>query len=164
MGTTKIITMFKRSYFLIFLPLILLLGKEVKTKEAKSRDPRLFYVSTTTSTTTVLTATICFMTTNAALTTACGKRKRRRFATEDLVPFDGEIDPARISDLEEVPDYDELVSNSKDLSEESKREGRVKFLVYWLTTTSLSTFLSYTNTWTIGSLVCTPSGYGMSEC
>ena len=79
----------------MFLPLVLFIKTAESTKDGKSRDPRLFYVSTTTSTTTVLTATICFMTTNAALTTACGKRKRRRFATEDLVPFDGEIDPAR---------------------------------------------------------------------
>merc|ERR1712115_449965 len=127
MGTTKIITMFKRSYFLIFLPLILLLGKEVKTKEAKSRDPRLFYVSTTTSTTTVLTATICFMTTNAALTTACGKR-RKRFANS-LVPLDGNIDPSRVSTLEgETDDYDSVITDSKNPVESDKRKGR--FLVY----------------------------------
>merc|ERR1712154_279988 len=149
MGTSICHTMSNRSHFIIFLPFLLFLGEVVSTKDAKTRDPRLFYVSTTTSTTTVLTATICFMTTNAALTTACGKRKRKRFANEELVPLDGQIDPSRISD-------------SKNPADDSKRGGR--FLVYWLTTTSLSTLLSYTATETIGSLVCTPSDYGMSEC
>ena len=85
--------MTKISHLLIFLPFILLLGRGEGTKDAKTRDPRLFYVSTTTSTTTVLTATICFMTTNAALTTACGKR-RKRFVNA-MVPLDGNIDPSR---------------------------------------------------------------------
>merc|ERR1719220_1240637 len=157
--------MINTSHILIFLPFILLIGQVEGTKEAKTRDPRLFYVSTTTSTTTLLTATICFMTTNAALTTACGKR-RKRFAN-DFVPLDGNIDPSRLSNIDvesvdEEADYDSVISDSKNSVEESKREGR--FLVYWLTTTSLSTFSSYTATWTIGSLVCTPSDYTMNEC
>ena len=42
------------------------------------------------------------------------------------------------------------------------REG--KFLVYWMTTTSITTITSYSSTFSLGSIHCTPSGYELSEC
>ena len=45
---------------------------------------------------------------------------------------------------------------------EGVREG--KFVLYWLTTTSTSTTTAYSTTYTIASLTCTPSGFGLSSC
>ena len=45
---------------------------------------------------------------------------------------------------------------------EDARAGR--FLVYWMTTTSVSTLTSYTTTLTVASLVCTPSNFDLSVC
>ena len=39
-----------------------------------------------------------------------------------------------------------------------------RFLVYWMTTTSLSTLTSYTTTLTVASLTCTPSAFELSLC
>ena len=57
---------------------------------------------------------------------------------------------------DEAPELD----TSKDV--DNKRDG--KFLVYWLTTTSLSTLTSFTRTVTIRSIKCTPSGYTNTLC
>merc|ERR1711994_1204695 len=65
-------------------------AKDVKAK--KSRDPRLFYVSTTSSTTTLLTQTICFM---SSTTLGTCKRKKRFTDVELQVPLDGAIQPSR---------------------------------------------------------------------
>merc|ERR1712038_2179564 len=134
-------------------------AKDVKAK--KSRDPRLFYVSTTSSTTTLLTQTICFMS-----STTLGTCKRKRFTDVELqVPLDGAIQPSRTQDLDDAvdkaaPEIAPEIQDSKDV--DTKRDAR--FLVYWLTTTSLSTLTSFTRTVTIGSLACTPSGYTLSVC
>ena len=39
---------------------------------------------------------------------------------------------------------------------DGSREGR--FLLYWITTTSISTSTSFTTTYSISSVVCTPAG------
>ena len=46
--------------------------------------------------------------------------------------------------------------------QEYEREG--KFLLYWMTTTTTSTFTTYTATTTLGALECTPSNFGISQC
>ena len=46
----------------------------------------------------------------------------------------------------------------------AEEEREAKFLVYWLTTTSVSTSFSYSTTSTLGSLSCTPSGFYLSVC
>merc|ERR1712223_1999367 len=115
-------------------------AKEVKAK--KSRDPRLIYVSTASSTTTLLTQTICFM----SSTTIKACKRKKRFTDVDVQKAAPEIAP-EIQDLKDV---------------DAKRDAR--FLVYWMTTTSLSTLTSFTRTVTIGSLACTPSGYTLSVC
>merc|ERR1711997_1001430 len=64
---------------------------------AKSREPKLFYVSYSSTTSTVSTASICYFTTNAAPTT-CGRRRRRMaFADDPINPTMTEdiIDPSR---------------------------------------------------------------------
>jgi hypothetical protein len=44
-------------------------------------------------------------------------------------------------------------------------DGRnARFLVYWMTTTSMSTLTSYTSTLTIASLSCTPSSFELLLC
>jgi len=41
---------------------------------------------------------------------------------------------------------------------------KARFLVYWMTTTSVSTLASYTATVTVGSLTCTPSNFALTLC
>merc|ERR1712241_1293795 len=139
------VRMVKMSQTLLLLPFLLCLGgvrgEEAEVEVKESRAPRLFYVSTTSSTTTIFTQTICYMST-ATAPVACGKRKKR------FSDLEGEE--------EEAPELD----TSKDV--DNKRDG--KFLVYWLTTTSLSTLTSFTRTVTIGSIKCTPSGYTNTLC
>merc|ERR1711936_72525 len=135
-------------------------GEEAEVEVKESRAPRLFYVSTTSSTTTIFTQTICYMST-ATAPVACGKRKKRFTDLDKQVSLDGAIEPFRTSDLEgEEEDEAPELDTSKDV--DNKRDG--KFLVYWLTTTSLSTLTSFTRTVTIGSIKCTPSGYTNTLC
>jgi len=128
--------------------------------QPKKRDPKLFYVSTTTTTSTWFGSTICFASTTTTLGT-CGKRKRRAINLSDSDPdYTPKIEPSALSDeaednLEDSP----LVEPSQD---ENGRKGR--FLVYWMTTTSVSTSSSYTTTLTVASLTCTPSSFAFSLC
>merc|ERR1712002_1066317 len=106
------------------------------------RKPRLFYVSTSSTITTVSTASICYMT--SAMPdppVTCGRKKR-------MITEDGETES--------------VVQPSKsDLETDSiEREGR--FLVYWITTTSISYSTSYTTTYSVSSVGCTP--YGANVC
>ena len=59
------------------------LATAAEAQQAKKRDPKLFYVSTTTTTSTWFGSTICFASTTTSLGT-CGKRKRRNI---DLSEF-----------------------------------------------------------------------------
>merc|ERR550525_82179 len=126
----------------------------------KKRDPKLFYVSTTTTTSTWYGSTICFASTTTSLGT-CGRRKRRAVSISDLDPkYAAKIQPSSISDDEEdIFEESALVEPSK---ENDSRKGR--FLVYWMTTTSVSTSSSYTTTLTVASLTCTPSSFAFSLC
>merc|ERR1719410_3337648 len=125
----------------------------------KKRDPKLFYVSTTTTTSTWYGSTICFASTTTSLGT-CG-RKRRAVSISDLDPeYAAKIQPSSISDEEEdIFEESALVEPSE---ENDSRKGR--FLVYWMTTTSVSTSSSYTTTLTVASLTCTPSSFAFSLC
>ena len=46
--------------------------------------------------------------------------------------------------------------------EESNRDPR--FMIYWTTIVKTSYSTSYTKTSTIATVVCTPSGFGISGC
>merc|ERR1711983_368607 len=160
MGSVKMV---QNSHIFLLLPFLLCLGfvrgedAEVEVKE--SRAPRLFYVSTTSSTTTMFTHAVCYMST-ATAPVACGKRKKRFTDLDKQVALDGDIQPFRTSDLEGEEEEAPELGTSKDV--DNKRDG--KFLVYWLTTTSLSTLTSFTRTVTIGSIKCIPSGYTNTLC
>ena len=58
-------------------------------------------------------------------------------------------------------EMDQSVSGSLKDAEEN-RENRA--LLYWLTTSSVATSYSYTQTFTIASLICSPSGFTVTEC
>ena len=116
-------------------------------KELGTRKPKLFYVTTASSTTTFTTSTVCFVSTNAAVA-ACPARKKRELTEVELDTVD--LSPSSVTELQSSG------------SEEEAREA--KFLVYWLTTTSVSTSYSYSTTSTLGSLSCTPSGFYLSLC
>ena len=60
---------------------------------------------------------------------------------------------------------EELRQDDEDEVQVQEGISRVpRFLVYWMTTTSLSTLTSYTTTVTMASLLCTPSNFGISLC
>merc|ERR1712062_200874 len=104
------------------------------------------------------------MGTSATLATcASGKRRKRR------VEMDQPILPTLTGDRHEEENMKE-----EDLTLEGGEEEEVvdndshlrkaRFLVYWMTTTSVSTSLTYTTTLTVASLTCTPSSFALSKC
>ena len=107
-----------------------------RTADDVVKKPKLFFVSTSATTSTLQTASICYISSKTALGT-CAGRKRRAISL-DGVDMDGKLQPSQAAD-------------STD-----KRDGR--FLLYWITTTSISTSTSFTTTLTLSSVQCTPSG------
>ena len=123
--------------------------------EEGERKPKLFYVSTTSTTSTYKLQTVCYVTSTKA-TAACGRKKRFvQYSAEDSLTRD--INPSNPTIAKNVEDPTAL-----DGSESNARNGR--FLVYWMTTTSVSTLTSYTTTLTVASLTCTPSSFALSLC
>jgi hypothetical protein len=60
-----------------------------------------------------------------------------------------------------------ICSSAESIDEPEVEAGykrNARFLVYWMTTTSMSTLTSYTSTLTVGSLSCTPSSFELSLC
>ena len=113
-----------------------------RTAEDVVRKPKLFFVSTSATTSTLQTASICYISSATALGT-CAGRKRRTISL-DGVDMEGKLQPSQANQ--------EVVSaDSTD-----KRDGR--FLLYWITTTSISTSTSFTTTLTMSSVQCTNSG------
>jgi len=120
---------------------VALFGSLVLSEEVV-RKPKLFFVSTSATTTTLQTGSICYMTTNAAAV-SCTGRKRRAITT--------------FSEMEtEVQPKQDEVDSSLQEAESGGRDGR--FLLYWITTTSISTSTSYTITYSVSSVACTPPG------
>merc|ERR1719444_138687 len=122
-------------------------GKDGAGSEKSERNKRLFFVSTTSSTSTLVTDFTCYLT-KAALVT-CGKRRKRSYL-EDTVSepkslVDEAINPARIQPQDESAN----LSAGFNEADAKQREGR--FLLYWLTTTSVITETSYTQTQTLAS-------------
>merc|ERR1712112_415102 len=109
------------------------------------KSPRLFYVSTSASTTVISTAALCYITSATAPLQCPGRKKRR-------VVVDGEtglmVQPSQ-SGVETLLSEDEN-------SPHKERDGR--FLLYWITTTSISSSTSYTTTWSVSSVTCTAPG------
>ena len=115
-----------------------------------ARKPRLFFVSTSSTTTTLQTQSICYVTSGTTITTCTG-RKRRSI----------KIDGAQHADVKPSQLNQEVQSSQED---QLDREGR--FLLYWITTTSISTSTSFTTTVSIsGKVVCTSTGItGLNIC
>merc|ERR1712210_72586 len=106
--------------------------------EEVARKPKLFFVSTSATTSTLQTAFVCYVT-SAAPTSVCGRKKRR------AISFDGMEPEGAAVQLDEA---------SSKVS--GRRKGR--FLLYWITTTSISTSTSFTITYSVSSALCTPAG------
>merc|ERR1711953_1093414 len=88
-----------------------------------ARKPKLFYVSTSATTSTLNTASICYVT-SGTVTTACTGRRRRSVNIE-AVPL-ADVKPSQLSQPSQL--------SEKEMKND--REGR--FLLYWITTTSIS--------------------------
>ena len=114
------------------------------------RQPKLFFVSTSSTTSTLQTASICYATSGAPTGTCTGRKKRS--INIDGVPL-AAVNPSQLNQ--------EVQSSQED---QLDREGR--FLLYWITTTSISTSTSFTTTVSIsGIIVCTTSGVdGVNVC
>ena len=137
-----------------------------------SRQPKLFFVSSTTSTTTISTQTVCYVASSTAIQMLTCKKKKRSILSSVMGDTSEEIKPASsIKTFEEAvekikddmeDDNKEDISNILSGLEVSQKEGR--FLNYWLTTTITTTFTTYTATSSLASLVCTPAGYTNDGC
>merc|ERR1712126_247321 len=111
------------------------------------RKPRLFYVSTSSYITSISTASVCFIT---STTTVISCSRKKRMITVDS-ETESEVQPSK-SDVDTLQSHEE--------NDNIEREGR--FLVYWITTTSTSYYTSYTTTYSVSQVSCTP--YGANVC
>merc|ERR1712021_94803 len=127
-----------------FLILIACLSILSVSSENVVRKPKLFFVSTSATTSTISTSSVCYISTDKA-PVACVGRKRRTITFDNKPAFGSSVEPS-------APEVE--ASNKAKL--DGERDGR--FLLYWITTTSISTSTSYTTTITISSVGCTPSG------
>merc|ERR1719278_2337166 len=103
--------------------------------EEVDRKPKVFFVSTSVTTSTLQTASICYVS-STSLTTCTGRKRRAiEMASADT---SAELEPSHSGKHDTAPSVDD------------SREGR--FLLYWITTTSIST------TFTVSSALCTHTG------
>merc|ERR1712006_22687 len=130
----------------ISLLVVLLTVAAGSAEDEVARKPKLFFVSTSATTTTLQTLSVCYYT-SGSLTTCTG-RKRRAI----------DVDGVMLSDVKSLEDSasTELESSHREegTSIDGSRDGR--FLLYWITTTSIST--STTTTYTVDSVLCTAPG------
>merc|ERR1712107_539265 len=120
---------------------VALFGSLVLSEEVV-RNPPLFFVSTSATTSTLQTASICYLSSNAALGTCTGRKRRAITSFSEI-------------ETEVQPKQDEVDSSLQE-AESGDRDGRL--LLYWITTTSISTSTSYTITYSVSSVLCTPPG------
>merc|ERR1712043_40566 len=118
--------------------------------EEVARKPKLFFVSTSATTSTLQTASICYVTSDSLAT--CTGRKRRTISLDGMEP-EVAVQPSTFKrEVEGESVKQDEVSSKVNVN----REGR--FLLYWITTTSISTSTSFTTTYTVSSAICTPPG------
>ena len=122
-----------------------------RLSEEVVRKPKLFFVSTSATTSTLQTASVCYVL-SAATVVTCTGRKRRTISLDGMQP-EGAVQPSTFKREVEGESVQQDEASSKV---NEKREGR--FLLYWITTTSISTSTSFTITYTISSALCTPAG------
>merc|ERR1711923_101852 len=131
-------------------------------KRAKSREPKLFFVSSSSTTSTISTHTICYKSTTTAVGT-CGKRRKRTISVDtDDQEVSQMIKPSYSIGDDKEGEFDSKIESGAEDAAVAQRDGR--FLLYWLTTTSTSTTTIYTGTSTVASITCTPSGFSYSLC
>ena len=112
-----------------------------------ARKPKLFFVSTSATTSTLQTASICYV--SSATIATCTGRKRRTISLDGGEP-EGAVQPSMFK--REVDSVQEETNSKVN----ERREGR--FLLYWITTTSISTSTSFTTTYSVSSALCTAPG------
>ena len=122
-----------------------------RLSEASVRKPKFFFVTTSSVTSTLQTAAVCYIS-DATLATCTGRK--RRSIDLDGVDAEGAVQPSRF----QIPDsgFKREDEGESEVMEKRGREGR--FLLYWITTTSRSTSTSFTTTFTVSSVLCTPPG------
>merc|ERR1712083_705745 len=146
--------------FLVPIPAIFAAEADAEKNLQSSNDKkgRLFYVYTSKKTTTVFSA--------------CTRRKKKSIIA-DLYDEDADISFDTVTSLREEdddfaekdPSLDASLEHLDSSIEDADKSFRdAKVLLYWLTTTSVSTKYSYTQTFTVASIKCTPTGWGVSEC
>merc|ERR1712223_1289649 len=129
------------------------------------RNPKLFYVSTSTTTSTQKSLTFCFqrITASFALQRCTGRRKRRDI--EAIISASEEFDlegADRIQPTPKVAVQNTLDENLDELEGNGERE--VRYMNYWMTTTTTLTSISYTATGTFASIICSPTGFTHVTC
>merc|ERR1712062_663312 len=127
---------------------VALFGSLVLSEEVV-RKPKLFFVSTSSTTSTLQTASYCYVT-KAVGTTVCTGRKRRAINSLNGVETEEAVEPSEFKKKDEV--------SSSLLEEAHAVDRKGKFLLYWITTTSISTSTSFTTTFSVSSVLCTPAG------
>merc|ERR1712083_972236 len=114
----------------------------------------------------VSTLTVCYVTSATLATCTAGKRRKRRVELDE--PAETILPSAPDDQLwDEDMKEDDLTLEGGEEDEEKEKDSSVRkarFLVYWMTTTSVSTSLTYTTTLTVASLTCTPSSFALSSC
>ena len=121
-----------------------------RLSEEVVRKPKLFFVSTSATTSTLQTLSICYVSTAAP--SACSGRKRRSISLE---PVESKRRSISLDEMEPEGAVQPSTIN-REVDGGQDREGR--FLLYWITTTSISTSTSFTTTYTVSSVSCTPAG------
>merc|ERR1711997_902448 len=124
--------------------LVVLFAVAASAEDEVARKPKLFFVSTSATTTTLQTLSICYVSSSSI--TTCTGRKRR------AINMDGGMSLKEAASVELEPSQRESSASAVDGS----REGR--FLLYWITTTSISTSTSFTTTFSVSSALCTAPG------
>merc|ERR1719266_627738 len=118
-------------------------GSSSEEVSPSKRNGKLFYVYTKKTTTTLITVTNCFVSSTGL--TACGKRKKRALVNQEDLDLDIDLAPSVV-----YPEDDDDMERSVSGSLKEEEEGREnKALLYWLTTSSVATAYSYTQTFTI---------------
>merc|ERR1711942_137205 len=129
----------------VFCLLCLVFSVSVASREA-GRKPRLFLVSTSSTTMTMKTASVCYVPKETPPVKVCdGRRKRAIQEVEDLE--DKMVEPSR---------------SGLETNFESSNDRMGRFFLYWITTTSISTTTTYTATYSVTGVECTPAS--ASKC
>merc|ERR1711923_231573 len=135
---------------------------DVKRANARTRDPKLFFVSSSSTTSSITTVTTCFASFTAAPVACKKRRKRSIFMDQNDEEVSGMIEPSYSIGEDEEEEFDSKIESGAEDAAVAQRDGR--FLLYRLTTTSTSTTTIYTGTSTVASITCTPSGFSYSLC